>query len=176
MILIVDDDNAVRLSLGLMLKQGGLEWEAVGNETDMLAVIRAREPEIVILDMNLTLSTTGQQGLELLRKIKILAPKCDVLLISAWGTIPLAVEGMNLGATDFITKPWRNSDVMAKIRSILAKRSQTQEQASPTLEEMERKAVVEALRKCDGQLSAAAQMLGITRQALYRRLEKYGLK
>lgn len=83
MILIVDDDNAIRLSIGLMLKQAGLEWLAVGTEPDMLAAIRAREPEVVILDMNLTLTTTGRQGLELLRKIKVLAPQCDVLLISA---------------------------------------------------------------------------------------------
>lgn len=119
MILIVDDDNAVRMALGLMLKQSGMEWKAVGNEADALAAVRTHEPEIVILDMNLTIGTTGRQGLELLRKIKVLAPECEVLLISAWGTIPLAVEGMNLGATDFITKPWSNADVMAKIRRIL---------------------------------------------------------
>ncbi len=50
MILIVDDDNAVRMSLGLMLKQSGMEWKAVGNEADALAAVRTHEPEIVILD------------------------------------------------------------------------------------------------------------------------------
>ena len=70
MILIVDDDNAVRMALGLMLKQARVEWEAVGNEADALAAVRTHEPEIVILDMNLTIGTTGRQGLELLRKIK----------------------------------------------------------------------------------------------------------
>lgn len=73
MILIVDDDNAVRMALGLMLKQSGMEWKAVGNEADALAAVRTHEPEIVILDMNLTIGTTGRQGLELLRKIKVLA-------------------------------------------------------------------------------------------------------
>ena len=96
-----------------------------------------------------------------------------MLLISAWGTIPLAVEGMNLGATDFITKPWSNADVMAKIRRILERRK---EKSSPTLDDLEREAVREALRKCHGSMSEAAKALGITRQALYRRLEKYGLK
>lgn len=176
MILIVDDDNAIRLSIGLMLKQAGLEWLAVGTEPDMLAAIRAREPEVVILDMNLTLTTTGRQGLELLRKIKVLAPQCDVLLISAWGTIPLAVEGMSLGASDFITKPWRNADLLTKIRTILARRNKQRQASTPTLDELERNAVVDALHKCNGQLSDAAKMLGITRQALYRRLEKYGLR
>lgn len=173
MILIVDDDNAVRMALGLMLKQARVEWEAVGNEADALATVRVHQPEIVLLDMNLTLSTTGQQGLELLRKIKILSPESEVILISAWGTIPLAVEGINLGAADFITKPWSNADVMTKINRILERRKT---KASPTLEEMEREAVTEALRKCHGSMSDAAKSLGITRQALYRRLEKYGLK
>lgn len=173
MILIVDDDNAVRMALGLMLKQARVEWEAVGTEADALAAVRVHEPEIVLLDMNLTLSTTGQQGLELLRKIKILSPESEVILISAWGTIPLAVEGINLGAADFITKPWSNADVMTKIKRILERRKT---KASPTLEDMEREAVAEALRKCHGSMSDAAKALGITRQALYRRLEKYGLK
>lgn len=173
MILIVDDDNAVRMTLGLMLKQARVEWEAVGNEADALAAVRVHQPEIVLLDMNLTLSTTGQQGLELLRKIKILSPESEVILISAWGTIPLAVEGINLGAADFITKPWSNADVMTKIKRILERRKT---KASPTLEDMEREAVAEALRKCHGSMSDAAKALGITRQALYRRLEKYGLK
>ncbi len=173
MILIVDDDNAVRMALGLMLKQARVEWEAVGNEADALAAVRVHQPEIVLLDMNLTLSTTGQQGLELLRKIKILSPESEVILISAWGTIPLAVEGINLGAADFITKPWSNADVMTKIKRILERRKT---KASPTLEDMEREAVAEALRKCHGSMSDAAKALGITRQALYRRLEKYGLK
>lgn len=176
MILIVDDDNAVRMAMGLMLKQAGMDWMAASTEAEALSAVRAYNPEIVILDMNLTLGTTGHQGLELLRKIKVLAPECEVLLISAWGTIPLAVEGMNHGAADFITKPWRNSDVLLKIKSLQNARALKHKQTAPTLIELERHAITEALRKCDGQLSAAANMLGITRQSLYRRLEKYGLK
>ncbi|MDE7025463.1 MAG: DNA-binding response regulator [Paramuribaculum sp.] len=176
MILIVDDDNAVRMAMGLMLKQAGMDWMAASTEAEALTAVRTHNPEIVILDMNLTLGTTGRQGLELLRKIKVLAPECEVLLISAWGTIPLAVEGMNHGAADFITKPWQNSDVLLKIKSLQNAKTLKREQTAPTLTELERHAITEALRKCDGQLSAAASMLGITRQALYRRLEKYGLK
>ena len=74
MILIIDDDQAIRLSIGLMLRQAGFEYEAVATESDAMALIRRTEPELVILDMNLTLTTTGQQGIEMLRKIKILMP------------------------------------------------------------------------------------------------------
>lgn len=127
--------------------------------------------------MNLTLTTTGRQGLEMLQKINILRPGLPVILITAWGTIPLTVEAMNLGAVDFVTKPWSNNDLIAKVRKALANRRAEQLAAEhvDTLEDMERQAIVEALRRCDGNLSTAAQQLGITRQALYRRIEKYKL-
>lgn len=176
MVLIVDDDNAVRLSVGLALKRAGIDCEAVGNEADALIAVRRGETELVILDMNLTLTTTGKQGLEMLQKINILRPDLPVIVITAWGTIPLTVEAMNLGAVDFLTKPWSNSDLVSKVKKILAGRRAAQTDGHvDTLEDMERRAIVEALRRCDGNLSTAAQQLGITRQALYRRIEKYKL-
>lgn len=177
MILIVDDDNAVRLSIGLAMKRAGIDYEAVSNEPDALAAVRREETELVILDMNLTLTTTGRQGLEMLQKINILRPGLPVILITAWGTIPLTVEAMNLGAVDFVTKPWSNNDLIAKVKKALARRRAKllASEHVDTLEDMERQAIVEALRRCDGNLSTAAQQLGITRQALYRRIEKYKL-
>lgn len=174
MVLIVDDDNAVRLSIGLALKRAGIDCEAVGNEADALIAVRRDGTELVILDMNLTLTTTGKQGLEMMQKINILRPGLPVIIITAWGTIPLTVEAMTLGAVDFITKPWSNNDLVAKVKKTLARRRAGQERID-TLEDMERRAIVEALRRCDGNLSTVAQQLGITRQTLYRRIEKYKL-
>ncbi|MDE7458720.1 MAG: response regulator, partial [Muribaculaceae bacterium] len=119
MILIVDDDQAIRLSIGLMLRQAGFEYEAVSTESEAMAAMRRGNVDLAILDMNLTLSTTGQQGIEMLRKFKILAPTTPVIMLSAWATVPLAVEGMKYGAVDFVTKPWANRDFMAKIRKAL---------------------------------------------------------
>lgn len=177
MVLIVDDDKAIRLSIGLMLRQAGFEYEAVATEADALAAVRRGDVELAILDMNLTLSTTGQQGIDLLRKIKILSPATPVILLSAWATVPLAVEGMKYGAADFVTKPWANRDFMAKIRKALdaAKKAEEARKVEP-LDDTERQAIEKALRQCDGNLSTAAQLLGITRQSLYRRMEKFGLK
>ncbi len=178
MILIVDDDPAIRSSISLMLKISGYESRSASTEADALVEIRRKTPRLVILDMNLTLSTTGRQGIELLRKIKILAPDTSVILISAWATVPLAVEGMGYGASDFVTKPWSNREFMAKIRKALAA-AEENERASghvDTLETMERKTLAKALRQADGNIATAAELLGITRQALYRRMEKYGIK
>jgi two-component system NtrC family response regulator len=173
MILIVDDDIAIRQSIGLMLRQAKFDFEAVSNEADCLAAVRSGNVQLVILDMNLTLTTTGEQGIEILRKIKILSPEVPVILISAWGTIPLAVQGMNFGAVDFVTKPWNNRDFLAKIRKTI---ETAKPQKLKTLDEAERDAIVDALRQSNGNLTQVAATLGITRQALYRRMEKYGLQ
>jgi two-component system NtrC family response regulator len=177
MILVVDDDIAIRQSIGLMLRLAKYDFTAVSNEADCFAAIRAGGVELVILDMNLTLSTTGEQGIEILRKIKILMPEVPVILISAWGTIPLAVDGMNYGAIDFITKPWNNRDFVAKIKRILANaKQQADESKSKTLDEVERDTIIDAIKQCNGNLSQVASTLGITRQSLYRRMDKFGIQ
>lgn len=176
MILIIDDDNAIRLSIGLMLKQAGFAYEAVSTEEEAMEAVRRPGLELVILDMNLTCTTTGRQGIDMLRGIRILAPQVPVIMLSAWATVPLTVEGMNYGAVDFVTKPWSNRDFMAKIRTAL-KNARAAAEASriDTLENTERAAIVRALRQADGNLSDAARLLGITRQSLYRRMEKFGI-
>ena len=177
MILIVDDDQAIRLSIGLMLRQAGFEYEAVSDEDSAMSAVRRDDLELVILDMNLTCTTTGRQGIDMVRKIRILAPRVPVILLSAWGTVPLAVEGMGYGAVDFVTKPWANRDFMAKIRKALAAAEKAaMADTVDTLDNTERQAIAKALRQSDGNLSEAAQLLGITRQSLYRRMEKLGIK
>jgi two-component system NtrC family response regulator len=173
MILVVDDDIAVRQSIGLMLRQAKYDFVAVSNERDCFDAVRAGGVDMVILDMNLTLTTTGEQGIEILRKLKVLVPDLPVILISAWGTIPLAVSGMNYGAFDFVTKPWSNRDFVAKIKKAL---DAAKPQRVKTLDEVEREAILDALKQSDGNLSQVAAALGITRQALYRRMEKYGIQ
>ncbi|MDE6527620.1 MAG: sigma-54 dependent transcriptional regulator [Muribaculaceae bacterium] len=121
MILIVDDDKVVRLSLGLLLKTAGYETIAVDNPADALEAAR-RHPslKLVISDMNFSCATSGQEGIELLRRLKVLRPEVPVMLITAWGSIPLAVEGMRFGAFDFITKPWNNHTLLQRVATALS--------------------------------------------------------
>lgn len=177
MILIIDDDLSIRLSIGLMLTKAGFESVQAATEAEALEAVRRPYLELVILDMNLTLSTTGRQGIELLRKIRILAPEVPVIMLSAWATVPLAVEGMGFGAVDFVSKPWSNRDFVAKIKKALedAERK-AEENKVDTLDNIEKQTIQRALRQADGNLSTAAQLLGITRQSLYRRMEKFGIK
>ena len=177
MILIVDDDKAVRQSLSLVLGHAG--WTTCEASEEDVALVMVRQPsvEACILDMNLTPSSTGRQGINMLRKFKILRPEMPVILISAWGTIPLAVEGLSLGAADFVTKPWDNHVLVEKLRTAIEKSvlEKARSEHVDTLDTVERDAVVKAMRQADGNLTIAARLLGITRQALYRRIEKYGL-
>ncbi len=106
MILIADDDDSVRLSLSLLLKRAGYDVKAVSTPGEVLAEVRRTRLSLIMLDMNFTLSVSGEEGIELLRKCKVFQPDTPVILITAWGSIPLAVEGMQSGAFDFITKPW----------------------------------------------------------------------
>lgn len=119
MILIVDDDTAVRSSLTFLLKRAGHEPKAVSNPEEALAIVRKETPLLVLMDMNFTLTTTGEEGIRLLKQMKIFQPKMPVILITAWGSISLAVQGMQNGAFDFITKPWNNQQLLNSIHTAL---------------------------------------------------------
>ena len=130
MILIVDDDNAIRLSLGLMLKRAGYEVDYAENPSVALEKIRGPRFDLILMDMNYGRSTTGEDGIELLRKTKIFQPETPVILITAWGSIELAVEGMKAGAYDFVTKPWNNLVLLQRIQTALSLNSVEKEENS----------------------------------------------
>ncbi|MCC6282909.1 MAG: sigma-54-dependent Fis family transcriptional regulator, partial [Saprospiraceae bacterium] len=119
MILIIDDDIAVRTSLSLLLKKEGFDASAVGTPVEALDFLRAHMPELVVLDMNFSNETSGADGLKLLERIRDLHPETPVILITGWATIDLAVKGMKLGASDFINKPWKNAHFMESVRTAL---------------------------------------------------------
>jgi two-component system, NtrC family, response regulator len=118
-ILIVDDDASVTASLALLLKQHGHRAVTASRPDEALAIVRDQRPRLVIQDMNFTRRTTGEEGLQLLADIRAHDPRVPVILMTAWGSIALAVEGMKRGATDFITKPWSNTNVMQSVETAL---------------------------------------------------------
>ncbi len=133
MILIVDDDNTVRLSLSVLLRREGCESTGVSTPAEALAAIRENPGiRLVVMDMNFSRSTSGEEGIELLRKVKVLRPALPVILITAWGSIPLAVEGMRLGAFDFITKPWDNREFCRQIKTALQLTASRDNDAAPS--------------------------------------------
>src|SRR5690606_14762250 len=119
-ILVVDDDVSVTASLELLLKQSGFRSVVAAEPAAALDVLRQRRIDLVIQDMNFSRSTTGEEGLELLRRIRRDYAALPVVLITAWGSIALAVEGMKAGAADFVTKPWNNDRIVQVLNTALS--------------------------------------------------------
>jgi DNA-binding NtrC family response regulator len=118
-VLIVDDDRSVAASLSLLMKQAGYRPRTAGSPSEALARLDAEPVGLVIQDMNFSRTTTGEEGLDLLREIKARQPRVPVILITAWGSIELAVRGMKAGASDFVTKPWTNPQLLQAVKTAI---------------------------------------------------------
>ncbi|MDB5933144.1 MAG: two-component system response regulator, partial [Massilia sp.] len=118
-ILIVDDDQAVQVSLALLLKQSGFDARCCDDATQALALLAAEPFDLVLQDMNFSLQTSGEEGLALLAAIKERHPGLPVLLMTAWGSIALAVKGVQAGAANFFTKPWDNLQLVQLVGATL---------------------------------------------------------
>ena len=119
MILIIDDDAAIRASLTVLLKRAGYMTRTASNPDEAIAEVRREIPQLVLLDMNFSRFTTGDEGLTLLRQIKVFAPSTPVILMTGWASIDLAVAGIKAGAFDFIAKPWDNARLLDSIATAL---------------------------------------------------------
>ena len=119
MILLVDDDRSVTASLGLLLKQAGYGSRAADSVDEALDLVRRESFDLVISYMNFSRRTSGEEGLALLKEIRAIHPGLPVVLITAWGSIGLAVEGMKAGAANFITKPWTNQQILQTVQTAI---------------------------------------------------------
>jgi len=129
-ILVADDDASVRAAVSLLLDRFGYHVILATSTTEVIEYVRNEKFHLLLLDMNYGSVTSGEDGLELLRKVKVLIPSTPVILFTAWGTISLAVEGMRLGAFDFITKPWDNRILLERIETAIALHESSQKSSS----------------------------------------------
>lgn len=131
MILICDDDTTVRTSLTLVLKRAGYEVATAANQQEAIDFVRHTCPQLILMDMNYSNTTTGEEGLELLAKVRVFCPAVPVILITAWGSINLAVQGIRAGAFDFITKPWNNLALLKTIETAIQLRDSEEKSPDP---------------------------------------------
>ena len=118
-ILIIDDDLAVRTSLLLLLRNEGFSAVGASGPQEALQLLVKEKIGLVILDLNFSIETSGREGMALLQQIRQVNAAVPVILITGWGTIELAVQGMKLGANDFINKPWSNEHLLQSINTLL---------------------------------------------------------
>ena len=120
MILVVDDDKNIRFSLKLILERNGYEVTLAEGPKEAIQIVRNTPAvELVLMDMNYSRATDGEEGMTLLRQVKVFRPDVPCILMTAWGTIDLAVQGMRAGAFDFITKPWDNGVLLERIETAI---------------------------------------------------------
>ena len=145
MILIIDDDSAIRSSLSFMLRRARYEVETAASPKEAMEFVRHGDPDLILMDMNFTLSTSGEEGIYLLKQVKIFRPDVPVILMTAWGSIDLAVKGMQAGAFDFVTKPWNNAALMQRIETALeltGKKRKAQEEEERNRETFDRSFII----------------------------------
>ncbi len=135
MILIIDDDSAIRASLSLMLKRSHHQTITAASPKEAMEIVRERDLRLIMMDMNFSYATSGDEGLTLLKQVKLFRPHVPVILMTAWGSIDLAVKGMQAGAFDFITKPWNNVVLMQRIETALEMSAMTAGKEKESAEE-----------------------------------------
>jgi DNA-binding NtrC family response regulator len=123
-LLIIDDNPAILNSLKLLLKTEYEEVKTISNPNQLYSELEKNEPDVVLLDMNFRAGVnTGNEGLYWLREIKKKTPLVEVIMITAYGDIELAVRSLKEGASDFVLKPWDNEKLKATLDAACRLRS-----------------------------------------------------
>ena len=117
-ILIADDQPDVLEALRLLLKGEGYRIESVSSPARVLEILRAQDFDVLLMDLNYARDTTsGQEGLDLLREIQTLDQTLPIVVMTAWGSVEVAVEAIRRGARDFVQKPWENERLLTILRT-----------------------------------------------------------
>jgi DNA-binding NtrC family response regulator len=117
-VLIADDQADIREALRLLLKAEGFITETASNPNATLQAIQAGDFDVVLMDLNYQRDTTsGQEGIDLISRVQSMDSRLPIVVMTAWGSVELAVEAMRRGARDFIQKPWDNARLLSIIRT-----------------------------------------------------------
>lgn len=167
-ILVIDDNEAILTALRYCLAGTFEKVMTLTSPETVISLLNQEEVNIILLDMNFTLGVnSGQDGLLWLQAIRKHHPEIPVVLITAYADVSLAVRGLKRGAADFITKPWDNDELVHKLKDVLDMQSEI-----VSLDEMEREHIRRTIDHCHGNLTQAAELLGITRQTLYNKMKR----
>ena len=166
-ILVVDDNPAILTALRICLGNVFERILTMPHPDGVLKILQQERVDVILLDMNFSIGmNSGQEGLMWLRAIHRLHADIPVVLVTAFADVKLAVRGLKSGAADFITKPWDNDELIRTLKDAIDNNS-----SIATLESVETEHVRKVVDKCHGNISKAAELLGITRQTLYAKLK-----
>lgn len=166
-LLVVDDNPAILTALKICLGKVFERIITLSSPDSILVTLGQEHVDVILLDMNFSLGVnSGQDGLLWLSAIHKKHPDIPVVLVTAYADVKLAVRGLKNGAVDFVTKPWDNDEIIRVLKDAVDKTKEV-----VPLHEVEREHVKKVVDKCHGNMSKAAELLGITRQTLYRKYQ-----
>ena len=166
-ILVVDDSPAILTAVKICLNGVFGRVITLSSPDAIFSVIQQEHVDIILLDMNFSLGVnSGQEGMIWLSAIHRRHPDIPVVLVTAYADVKLAVRGLKNGAADFVTKPWDNDELVRVLKDAIDRTGDVM-----PLEEVEREQVRKVVDRCHGNMSRAAELLGITRQTLYKKYQ-----
>ena len=169
-LLLVDDDDPLRSRLARALRDRGLTCVEAANAEQALAVARAEQPDLALVDLRLP----DRNGLEVVRDLHALLPEARIVVLTGYGSIATALDAVRLGAAHYIAKPADADDVLqafARGDGDPVAAVETPDSA-PSLARAEWEHIQRVLADCDGNISEAARRLGLHRRSLQRKLHK----
>jgi DNA-binding NtrC family response regulator len=167
-LLVIDDNPSILTALKICLGNTFERILTLSRPDTAPTLLQQEQVDLILLDMNFSLGVnSGQDGLLWLRTFRRLHAHIPVVLITAFADVQLAIKGLKSGAADFVTKPWDNDELTRVLKDAIDNNTEV-----ATLEKFENDYIRKVVDKCHGNISRAAELLGITRQTLYAKLKQ----
>ncbi len=164
-LLVVDDNPAILTAARICLAGVFEHIVTLSNPANILITLQQEHVDAIMLDMNFTMGVnSGKEGMIWLQAIHRRHPNIPVVLVTAYADVRLAVRGLKNGAADFVTKPWDNDELVRTLKDAIDKSHHV-----VPLDQLEKQHVKKVVDTCHGNMSKAAELLGITRQTLYNK-------
>lgn len=162
-LLLVDDDNTLREVLSRALNKRGYEVSSAANITEAEEIAKETKPAFAIVDLKMP----GESGLKLIPELCTISPGIRIVVLTGYASINTAVEAIKLGAINYLTKPADTDEIIAMFNA-----ETDNPGPSKPLQQVEWDHIQEVLNACHGNISRAAEKLGMHRRTLQRKLKK----
>ena len=167
-LLVIDDNPSILTALKICLGNTFERILTLPRPDTAPTLLQQEQVDLILLDMNFSLGVnSGQDGLLWLRTFRRLHAHIPVELITAFADVQLAIKGLKSGAADFVTKPWDNDELIGTLEDVVERGREVE-----NLESIETTHIHKVVDQCHGNISRAAELLGITRQTLYAKLKR----
>ncbi len=182
-VLILEKNKGFMAALSILVQKLFEEVITVHDREGILQIIENKDVDLIVMDTGINSSSEQKGHLNLIQEISSLKKEIQIIVLTNFSQNSFGFDAVNAGAFDFIPKPWNNEKLIVTLKnayrtrklSLALQTKHADEETLPTLEEMEKKMMSEAIEKCNGNVTLAAIKLGITRQTLYNKGKKYNL-